>query len=746
MTRFLAFGGVRFVLAGMLAFALAACFVGRAEAASVFSSSFAAPAVFANSAAPGAPKKVAGVAGNASVVVSWSAPSSDGGSVITGYTVTASGGGSHTCTTRGDRSCKVPGLTNGKAYTFTVKATNARGNSAASVASAAVTPATAPGAPTSVSGVAGNASVVVSWSAPSSDGGSAITGYTVTASGGGSQACTTATWTSCMVSGLTNGKAYTFTVKATNARGNSAASVASAAVTPTLTPTPATAPGAPTSVSGVAGNTSVVVSWSAPSSDGGSAITGYTVRTSGDSSQACATNGSLSCTVSGLTNGTAYTFTVVATSAIGNSVASVASAAVTPATPPGSPTSVSGVAGDASVVVSWSAPSSNGGSAITGYTVTASGGGSQACTTATLSCTVAAPAVFANSAAPGARVVAGDRALTLNWSAVKGAGAYRVSWRGRVLKGGKPTAAWSKKWLGLKVLKASARSYKATRLVNGRQYQLRLDSKAKAKKSRWVVRSTSVASPIEGKSVGSQTCTTSGALSCSVTGLTNNTAYTFTAVATNARGNSAPSAASAAVTPSGLCLDGRAKCEVGDTGPGGGKVFYAPGGTFTETGAACDSSCRYLEAAPAGWNGGAGSGDPSLMWAGDDGSPFGQCIENPTPGAAGYGIGSGFANTAAIMAACPDSSGGNSAPAAFAAHTYGGGWFLPSLEELNQLDVSGVGGLVSNIVYWSSSQYEGSRCGTCSAWGQIVGNGGGFDWRSIGSKDNANVVRAVRAF
>ena len=70
----------------------------------------------------------------------------------------------------------------------------------------------------------------------------------------------------------------------------------------------------------------------------------------------------------------------------------------------------------------------------------------------------ASPSVFANSAATGASVVAGDRALTLKWSAVKGAAGYRVSWRGRVLKGGKPTAAWSAKWLGLKALKASARS------------------------------------------------------------------------------------------------------------------------------------------------------------------------------------------------------------------------------------------------------------------------------------------------
>ncbi|HEV8561589.1 MAG TPA: DUF4082 domain-containing protein, partial [Actinophytocola sp.] len=77
-------------------------------------------------------------------------------------------------------------------------------------------------------------------------------------------------------------------------------------------------------------------------------------------------------TVTGLTNGTAYTFKVSATNAVGTGPATAASNAVTPtATPtaPGAPTNVSAPAGDASAVVSWTA-SSNGGSAITSYTVT----------------------------------------------------------------------------------------------------------------------------------------------------------------------------------------------------------------------------------------------------------------------------------------------------------------------------------------------------------------------------------------
>jgi hypothetical protein len=95
----------------------------------------------------------------------------------------------------------------------------------------------------------------------------------------------------------------------------------------------ATVPGVPTGVTATAGNTQATVSWLAPGNNGGSAIIDYTVTSSPGGFTA--TTSGLSTTVTGLTNGTAYTFTVKARNSVGLSAASAASAAVTPSAPTG---------------------------------------------------------------------------------------------------------------------------------------------------------------------------------------------------------------------------------------------------------------------------------------------------------------------------------------------------------------------------------------------------------------------------
>ncbi|MGB3676690.1 MAG: BspA family leucine-rich repeat surface protein, partial [Candidatus Nanopelagicales bacterium] len=193
--------------------------------------------------APGAPTNVTGVPQNTAVAVSWDAAPVPGVNPVTSYTVTALAGGvpvdpAKTCTTAA-LTCTVAGLTNSTAYTFTVTATNLDGTGPASASSAAVTPAaTAPGAPTGVSAQPLKGSAKLLWTAPTSDGGSAITGYLIEQCDSGGIVCSTivadteSTDTSELVSGLTNDTGYTFKVSAINAVDTGSVSELSDVVTP----------------------------------------------------------------------------------------------------------------------------------------------------------------------------------------------------------------------------------------------------------------------------------------------------------------------------------------------------------------------------------------------------------------------------------------------------------------------------------------------------------------------------------
>ena len=196
--------------------------------------------LFAPAPVPAPPTGVTATAGQGTAQVSWSPPASGG--PITAYRITPYIGstpqtavtvtGSPPVTSR-----TINGLTAGAAYTFTVRASNASGFGEESAHSNSVSPsgAMAPSAPTAVSAQGDSKSAVVAWTAPADDGGSPLTGYTITPYDGTvaqAPVAVAASTTRTRITGLTNGTAYTFKVKATNAAGTSSDSAASDPVTP----------------------------------------------------------------------------------------------------------------------------------------------------------------------------------------------------------------------------------------------------------------------------------------------------------------------------------------------------------------------------------------------------------------------------------------------------------------------------------------------------------------------------------
>ena len=258
------------------------------------------------------------------VTITFTAPY-DGGTTILDYsfvsnpatttqTVTQAGGGTYLFT----------GLVKGTAYTFSYAARNRIGTSTYSDASSSITPLTVPSAPGISTALRYDATTVsVAYTNSTDNGGTTITSYTATSSPSGITGSGVSS--PILVTGLTKGQPYTFTVHANNSRGASGESTSSNSATP------ATVPNAPTiGTATTISKNSASISFTAPADNGGNTIISYTaVSSPGGISNTITQAGSGTITLTGLNPATNYTFVVYATNTYGSSANSLSSNQIT---------------------------------------------------------------------------------------------------------------------------------------------------------------------------------------------------------------------------------------------------------------------------------------------------------------------------------------------------------------------------------------------------------------------------------
>ncbi len=318
--------------------------------------------------APGPLLDLQAVASDSKVTLTWTAPSDNGGSPVTGYIVYRSVASGEenvlqpvTATTYLDLN-----LVNGVTYYYQVSAVNAVGEGQPS-SEVACTPAAVLGPPTSITAVPSNSVISMSWTAPANTGGSTASSYKIYR---GTSATTllflaSVTLTSYQDTGLTNGQIYFYKISSVNSVGEGAQSSAVGA-------TPFSTPSVPLSLTGTSGNGGVSLDWSPPFSNGGSSVLRYHIYWSDSATGPWTMIDTLSAgTVyahSGLTNGQTYYYQVAAVNSAGEGPRT-ATASATPHTVPSAPAIISATGGTGNVTLTWTAPASDGGSALTKYSV-----------------------------------------------------------------------------------------------------------------------------------------------------------------------------------------------------------------------------------------------------------------------------------------------------------------------------------------------------------------------------------------
>ena len=335
---------------------------------------------------PGPPRGLTATAsGSMAIDLDWRAPLDRGSSAIIGYWIEVSTDEGDTWSTRerdtGSTATRYrhTGLSAGTTRHYRVYAINANGTGDPSNVSRATTDLRAPGVPRRLSATArGTSTIVLAWTAPSSDGGSPVTGYRIEWSRTGSspwtEADTGSRTTGYTHSGLSPGTKRYYRVAAINRAGTGAwSSVVHATTNVTI-------PGAPTGLtarpSGVGGSTQLFLTWTRPATDGGSAITGYLIQMSPNGvsgwTQVVADTRSAGTSYlhTGLVPGTTRYYRVAAINRVDRSVWSNVAPGSTNAGRPGPPLNLRAHAGGpTSITLSWDAPASDGGARITGYSI-----------------------------------------------------------------------------------------------------------------------------------------------------------------------------------------------------------------------------------------------------------------------------------------------------------------------------------------------------------------------------------------